>query len=576
MPTPSKSILLAALAILFTRVLLGILLEYRWYFPADFDASAFLSGRRYTFTGFYPAFFYTHVLSGPVAIVLASFLILSGGRARLSRWHRLAGRTLVLIVLFLLFPSGLVMAYQAYAGPPAAAGFGMLSLLTAAAALMAAYHARARRFALHRRWAERCFLLLLSPLILRLIAGVVIVMDIESLWTYRLNAWLSWLGPLMIYEVVKYRKTPTVPVSKELTKVRLKSQSSRHGFTWIELVVVILVVIVLAALLLPSMRTASEAARRMQCQNNLKQIGLAIQNYEEFHKHLPSAMAGTGVGPTDLSGNANRLSGLVALLPYVEPSRLWDQISTASTIDGVDYPAMGPTPWVEDYPPWQTRLPMLLCPSWPESDTKLARTNYAFCIGDVSRAVHAPQAQRGAFACGLFTKLSSITDGISNTIALAEIGNRQDRLLSGQAAINQPTTMLDAPNDCMGLRDIRRPSQYTPKLPLSPLGRGARWVDGAAPYGLFATILPPNSPSCAIGGDEAVDGIYSSGSLHTGGVQVVLVDGSVRFISDIIDTGQATHSPPTAEQFTQQPTPSPFGVWGAFGTAAAADASSAE
>lgn len=212
MPTRSKRILLAALAILFTRVFLGILLEYRWYFPADFDKSAFLSGRRYTFTGFYPAFFYTHILSGPVAIVLATFQIFSGGRARFRRWHRLAGRALVLIVLLLLFPSGLVMAYQAYAGPPAAAGFGLLSLLTAAAALMSTYHARARRFALHRRWAERCFLLLLSPLILRLIAGAVIVMDIESEWTYRLNAWLSWLVPLLIYEAMRSQKTSTVPL----------------------------------------------------------------------------------------------------------------------------------------------------------------------------------------------------------------------------------------------------------------------------------------------------------------------------------------------------------------------------
>ncbi len=211
MPTRSTRILLAAVAILFTRVLLGILLEYRWYFPADFDKSAFLSGRRYTFTGLYHAFFYAHILSGPVAIVLASFLILSGGRAQFRRWHRLAGRALVLIVLCLLFPSGLVMAYQAYAGPPAAAGFGILSLLTAAAALMTAYHARARNFALHRRWAERCFLLLISPLILRLIAGAVIVMDVESELTYRLNAWLSWLVPLVIYEMLRSRKNFAVP-----------------------------------------------------------------------------------------------------------------------------------------------------------------------------------------------------------------------------------------------------------------------------------------------------------------------------------------------------------------------------
>ncbi len=209
----SKKILLAAVALLGVRVLLGILLEYRWYFPADFDESAFLGGRRYTFTGFYPTFFYVHILSGPVAITLASFLILSGGHPRFRWWHRQAGRALVLIVLLLLCPSGLMMARQAYAGPPAAAGFALLSLLTAAAALMSAYHARARRFALHRRWAQRCFLLLISPLILRLMAGITIVMDVESEWTYRLIAWLSWLVPLIAYEVLKSKESSTVLVT---------------------------------------------------------------------------------------------------------------------------------------------------------------------------------------------------------------------------------------------------------------------------------------------------------------------------------------------------------------------------
>ncbi len=212
-PTRSKRILLAAVAVLLARVFVGILLEYRWYLPADFDESAFLSGRRYTFTGLYPAFFYVHILSGPIAIALASFLILSGGHARLRTWHRLAGRALVLIVLLLLFPSGLFMASQAYAGPPAAAGFGMLSLLTATAALMSGYHARARRFALHQRWAQRCFLLLVSPLILRLMAGAAIVMDIESEWTYRLNAWLSWLAPLIVFEFSKSQRIFHSPYS---------------------------------------------------------------------------------------------------------------------------------------------------------------------------------------------------------------------------------------------------------------------------------------------------------------------------------------------------------------------------
>lgn len=200
---PSKKILLIAVSLLLIRVLLGILLEYRWYFPADFDASAFLSGRRYTFSGIYPTFFYVHILSGPAALILGGFLILSGGQPRLRRWHRWSGRALLVIVLTLLTPSGLVMAWHAYAGPPAVAGFGLLSLATAATATMAAYHARRRRFELHRRWAQRCFVLLISPLILRLMSGTAIVLNIESLWTYRLIAWLSWLVPLIAFELFK-------------------------------------------------------------------------------------------------------------------------------------------------------------------------------------------------------------------------------------------------------------------------------------------------------------------------------------------------------------------------------------
>lgn len=250
----------------------------------------------------------------------------------------------------------------------------------------------------------------------------------------------------------------------------------------------------------------------------------------------PPAMAGTGIGPTDLGGNANRLSGLVALLPYLEQSRLWEQISTATTIAGVDYPAMGPAPWVEDYPPWQTQLPTLLCPSWPEPETKLARTNYAFCIGDVSlRKLMFTSTDRGAFACGMFTKLSSITDGISNTIALAEIGNRQDRLLSGQVAINQPAAMLDAPIDCLGLRNTRRPTEYaehTPSTLVAVLAGSMAWPPTVCSLPFCLPIVPV-APQAVMKPSTA----STPAAAWHGGATCVFVDGSVHFISDNVDTG---------------------------------------
>jgi hypothetical protein len=189
-----------AVALLFFKILLSILVEYRWYFPADFENSAFLSGRRYSFFGIYRAAFYAHIISGPLAVLLGSFLILTGGRSRYRHLHRPAGKLQMLIVLIVV-PSGLVMARQAYGGSIAALGFSSLSIATGACAMAAVYCAVTRRFRIHQRWATRCFILLTSPLLLRLINGAVVAMQLESDFSYRLNAWLSWLIPLAIYEV---------------------------------------------------------------------------------------------------------------------------------------------------------------------------------------------------------------------------------------------------------------------------------------------------------------------------------------------------------------------------------------
>lgn len=191
---------LAALAILGLRVLVGIVFEYRYYFPANFTAASFLIGRENSFTPFYATAFYTHILTGPPTILLAVFLLASGGSRRLLAWHRWAGRGLMLLIFLLLVPSGLVMARQAFAGPIAGAAFMSLSLATALTAGCTLYYARARHFAAHQRWALRCFLLLVSPLLLRVVSGLLTVIGYEEQLGYQCNAWLSWLVPLMIFE----------------------------------------------------------------------------------------------------------------------------------------------------------------------------------------------------------------------------------------------------------------------------------------------------------------------------------------------------------------------------------------
>lgn len=185
--------------VLFFKVLGSIVFEYRNYFPANFESS-FLSGKRFFFHGSYRIAFYTHILSGPVALCISAFLMFSGKRKSLHRWHATMGKTLLFLVLFAMLPSGLVMASRAFTGPIAGFGFVVLTLLVSVCIVMAAWHAKNRRFAMHQLWATRTFILLCSPLLLRMMTGATIVLDWESAWTYRFAAWGSWLIPLAIFE----------------------------------------------------------------------------------------------------------------------------------------------------------------------------------------------------------------------------------------------------------------------------------------------------------------------------------------------------------------------------------------
>jgi prepilin-type processing-associated H-X9-DG protein len=335
---------------------------------------------------------------------------------------------------------------------------------------------------------------------------------------------------------------------------------AKLGFTLVELAVVLVVIIVLIALCLPAVRTSREAARRMQCSNNLKQLGLALHNYHEAFKMLPAAMSGT-------DSNAHRLSGMIALLPYLEQKPLWDTIANPSQFSGVQYPAMGPVPWDDRYPPWKTTLPFLNCPSLNTRPTECGLNSYAFSVGDMAREIHQPQFARGAFAGGLRTTFSDVHDGLSNTLAMAEIGNQSERTIIGQIAVHQPGLLLDNPKLCLDLADPNQATQYKFDARLSNRGRGGCWADGSAGFSLVNTILPPNSPSCAVNGTEAVDGLYSMGSLHTGGGNTVFLDGSVRFIPDKIDAGKPEQPTLTLLQLSTPGARSPHGTWGALGSA---------
>ena len=164
----------------------------------------------------------------------------------------------------------------------------------------------------------------------------------------------------------------------------------RQAFTLIELLVAISIIGLLLAITIPSIHSAREAARRRGCQNNLKQIGLAIHNYESAFRRLPTSLGGTTSGEFDpLTSNRNYLGGLVALLPQLERQAQWDTIRNVSEYAGMTFPSMGPAPWVEVYEPWRVEFPVMRCPTDPAAGkTPIGRTNYAFCVGDAILLVH--------------------------------------------------------------------------------------------------------------------------------------------------------------------------------------------
>ena len=190
-----------AVMLLMTNVLVRILYEYRYYFPPDFHLSAFLTGRQSSFHGLYRVAFYTHIVVGPLALIIGAGLLRTGLCRTHRRIHQWMGRVQAFLVLVLIVPSGLVMATHAFAGPVAGVGFALLALVTAGCVSVSVYHARRGELVIHRRWASRLLILLCSPLILRLITGATIVTQTDAPWIYPLNAWISWLIPLIAYEI---------------------------------------------------------------------------------------------------------------------------------------------------------------------------------------------------------------------------------------------------------------------------------------------------------------------------------------------------------------------------------------
>lgn len=364
----------------------------------------------------------------------------------------------------------------------------------------------------------------------------------------------------------------------------MHSNFKKRGFTLVELLVVIAIIGILVGLLLPAVQAAREAARRMSCSNNFKQIGIAIHNYHAAYKQSPTQGAGTQPGTPDswfrpsTVANRYRLSMLVGILPFMEQQSLWDQISRPNLersdggVQSPAWPPMGPTPDQIQYKPWATDVPAYRCPSDPGFGLPaLGRTNYAACIGDSSqnahlgkynnnrsqittgRSRHANAAHRGFFKPLDSAKFRDCLDGLSNTIAMGEINtDLQDNDIRTTTTENgnntsapgaSPAQIRTNPSGCKPLIDPERPRFWHPdyhRISRRFFTRGYRWADHAPLFSGCMTILPPNNEICGPYNTLGTTLIATMSSRHQGGAHVLMGDGAVKFITDSIEAGDST------------------------------------
>ena len=322
------------------------------------------------------------------------------------------------------------------------------------------------------------------------------------------------------------------------------SMSPRRGFTLIELLVVIAIIGVLVGLLLPAVQAAREAARRMSCSNNMKQIALAVHNYESAFKVIP-AMTGS-----------SSFSVQARVLPFIEQAGLSELID-------FEAPLLTGPPWLARFNPEQrqateTIVPTFLCPSDvgdPHFGTTFADgtegttagLSYMFSYGSGTKTNYDDRYRTdGMVWTNSWARFRDCLDGTSNTVLMAEtvLGDQSTGLM--EPSPTGPHRRIANWGGTSGNRNgagfmdggtlISNPdldSIFPARITSYRGNRGQSWIRGVPYATVINGYLTPNHriPDIGIHGR----GFYASRSYHTGGSMHAMLDGSVHFLSDSID-----------------------------------------
>lgn len=309
-----------------------------------------------------------------------------------------------------------------------------------------------------------------------------------------------------------------------------------NGFTLVELLVVIAIIGILVGLLLPAVQAAREAARRMSCSNNMKQIVLAVHNYESSTKRMPPAWTKPAMSGDGWSAQAR-------ILPYIENLSLASAVDFSAGYGLATLMVDGQRIKVSSF-----RVPVYLCPSdvLDQGRPDNAGNPYHYPLSYGYNAgpwlVFNPNTQRpgpGAFQTGQASRFRDVLDGLSNTLAFAEVKSwtpyYRDAEVEGHIPIPSEAEQI-----CSLAGNFKENTGHT------------EWVDGRVHQSGFTTTFPPNHRViCEISGREFdldftniregkdttafTQAAVTSRSYHQGGVNVSLLDGSVRFVTESIE-----------------------------------------